>query len=120
MQNAAQAYSKTAKATVTPREREASLLIKAAAQLQQTKDESIQDRDKLRSALHYNRKLWTVLVTSVTSDENPLPLAIKNNIASLGVFIFGQTMEILAQPEPDKLGVLISINREIAAGLRSQ
>ncbi len=120
MQNAAQAYSTTAKQTVAPREREASLLIKAAAQLQNNQDNAIEDRSSLRSALHYNRKLWTVLVTSATQPENPLPLPIKNNIASLGVFIFRHTMEVLARPEPQKLKVLISINKEIAAGLRSQ
>lgn len=96
------------------------MLIKAAAQLQSTKDESAKDRGNLRTALQYNRKLWTVLVSSATHSENPLPDPIKNNIASLGVFIFRHTIEVLAHPEPAKLGVLISINREIAAGLRGQ
>lgn len=120
MQEAAQAYSKTANNTFQPREREATLLIKSALQLQHIKDNWQNDRAALRHALQYNRKLWTVFVSSVASPENPLPTTIKNNIASLGVFIFRHTVSVQARPEPDKLSVLISINRDIAAGLRGQ
>ncbi|NBN63524.1 flagellar biosynthesis regulator FlaF [Microvirga tunisiensis] len=118
---AAQAYQKTSQVAVSPRELEATILMKAAARLQLVKDEweqtSFAEKDE---ALTYNRKLWTVLVTSVTSPDNPLPQPIKDNIATLGVFIFRHTMDILMNPEPDKLGTLISINRSIAEGLRAQ
>ncbi|MGI9414935.1 MAG: flagellar biosynthesis regulator FlaF [Hyphomicrobiales bacterium] len=120
MQNAAQAYSSTARTTIQPREREASLLIKSAAQLQQIKEHWQDDRENLNDALQYNRKLWSVFVSSVAEPSNPLPVAIKNNIASLGVFIFRHTVSVQARPSPDKLGVLIAINRDIAAGLRGQ
>ena len=120
MQNAAQAYSTTAQNTITPREREASLLIKSAAQLQHVQDNWDDNRSTLSQALQYNRKLWTVFVSSVAESENPLPPEIKNNIASLGVFIFRHTVSVHARPSPEKLGVLISINRDIAAGLRGQ
>lgn len=120
MQNAAQAYSSTAKHTITPREREAALLMKSAAQMQHVQDNWDGDKESLRHALQFNRKLWTVFVSSVSDTENPLPTPIKNNIASLGVFIFRHTVSIQARPEPEKLGVLISINKDIAAGLRGQ
>ena len=120
MQNAAQAYSTTAKNTVTPREREAALLMKSAAQMQYVQDNWQEDREPLRQALQYNRKLWTVFVSSVAEAENPLPVDIKNNIASLGVFIFRHTVSCQAHPDPEKLGVLIAINKDIAAGLRGQ
>jgi len=120
MQNAVQAYSATAQNTVTPREREAALLMKSAAQLQHIQENWQGNRQALSHALQYNRKLWTVFVSSVTEAENPLPEAIKNNIASLGVFIFRHTVAVHARPEPEKLGVLIDINRDIAAGLRGQ
>ena len=121
MQNAAQAYSNTAQNTVTPREREASLLLKSASQMQFAIDNwQNGDRDSLRHALQYNRKLWTVFVSSISGTENPLPVAVKNNIGSLGVFIFRHTVSILARPAPEKLDVLIAINRDIAAGLREQ
>ncbi|MBO9425279.1 flagellar biosynthesis regulator FlaF [Labrenzia sp. R4_1] len=119
---AAQAYQKTSQAApVSPRELEATLLMKAAARLQLIKDEwddlSLAEVD---DALIYNRKLWTVLVTSATSDESSLPLEIKNNIGSLGVFVFKQTMTVITTQDPEKLGALISINRTIAEGLRAK
>lgn len=117
MHQAAQAYSKTAQATVSPRELEASLLIKAAMRLQMVKDNWSEQTNVLYDALYYNRKLWTVLVTSVTREDNPLPNMIKQNIANLGMFIFDRTIDIQMRPEPFKLDILITINRELAAGL---
>mgnify|MGYP000061847530 CR=1 FL=1 len=118
---AAQAYQKTSQVAVSPRELEATLLMKAAARLQLIKDDweetSFAERDE---ALTYNRKLWTILVTSATSSESQLPQEVKNNLASLGVFIFKHTMAVMADPLPEKLTTLISINRNIAEGLRAQ
>ena len=118
---AAQAYQKTSQVAVSPRELEATLLMKAAAKLQLVKDEwetsSFAEKDE---ALAYNRKLWTVLVTSATSAESQLPQDLKNNFASLAVFVFKHTMAILTDPAPEKLASLISINRNIAAGLRAR
>lgn len=120
MQNALQAYSETAKATVPPREIEASLLLKAASQMQDVHDDWPSDTNKLDSVVTYNRRLWTVLVSAVTDKDNPLPLEIKNNIASLGVFIFKHSLELTAKPTPEKLVPLININREVAAGLNTE
>lgn len=74
----------------------------------------------LDGALLYNRRLWTVFATSATRDDNPLPRPIKQNIANLALFVFNSTMSIQSDPQPAKLSPLISINREIAAGLRGQ
>lgn len=120
MQNAAQAYSATTKATTNPRNLEATLLIKAAANIQSVQDNWEEEQDALGDALMYNRKLWSVLLDAMTRDENPLPQEIKNNIGSLGVFILNHTLQVQRSPSADQLGILISINQEIAAGLRSQ
>ncbi len=120
MHSGAQAYSNTQRTSVTPRDREAMLLIKAASQLQGVKDNWDDHKQTLRNALTYNRKLWTILVTSIGREENELPTSIKNNIGSLGVFIFRQTLEVQSRPEPEKLNALISINRELAAGLHGK
>jgi len=119
-QQAAAAYQQTAKKTANPRELEASLLSKSAAQLQRIKDDWDNKQSELEGALTYNRKLWTVFLTSVTKDENPLPIAIKQNVANLGIFVMNQTITVLARPAPEKLAVLININKELAAGLRTQ
>lgn len=120
MQNATRAYNQTATATSTPRELEATLLMKAAKKLQDIRDDALNDKAALEEALIYNRKLWSVFVGSVTGRDNELPQTIKNNIASLGVFIFKQTHETKTAPAPEKLDSLIAINREIAAGLRGK
>ena len=117
MQNAAMAYSQTAKVTRDPRELESSLLIRSASQLQSIKDNWDDKAQDAGAALMFNRKLWTIFVTSITRDDNPMPLEIKNNIANLAGFIFTQTLSFQANPATEKLTSLISINREIAAGL---
>jgi flagellar protein FlaF len=120
MQQAANAYAKVAKATQSPRDLEATVLINAATRLQLIRDDWTTRRAELDEALTFNRKLWTILVTSVTDADNPLPQPIKNNIANLAIFVFERTITVMSEPGPEKLGVLVTINREIAAGLRGQ
>lgn len=119
MQQAANAYTKTAQATQSPRELEAAVLMKAASRLQAIRDDWSGKRPELFDALTYNRKVWTVLVSSATEHDNPLPAAVKQNVANLGIFVFNHTLEVMTAPAPERLGVLININRELAAGLRA-
>ncbi len=74
----------------------------------------------LYEALTYNRKLWTVFIDAVTSDDNQLPVPVRQNIASLGVFVMGETFSLMTKPQPDHLVSLININRGIAEGLRDK
>lgn len=92
--------------------------MRAAARLQTVKDSWQSQDGRLEDALYFNRKLWTVLITSATRQDNPLPDQIKQNIANLGVFIFQRTVDLELAPEQRKLDILININREIAAGLQ--
>lgn len=117
-QQGAQAYQQTANIVASSRDRESALLMKAAAGLQKIKDEWPDSYDDLKPALTYNRKLWTIFMTSVTRDDNPLPHDVRQNIANLGIFIMNQTREILMEPQPQKLDVLVRLNRQLAAGLR--
>jgi flagellar protein FlaF len=120
MQHAAQTYGAIATKTGNPRELEADLLLTAAAKLQTICDGWEDKRPELGAALHYNRKLWSIFVTSATSRENPLPAPIRQNVANLGLFVFKQTLTALADPKPENLGSLININRQLAAGLLGQ
>ncbi len=117
MQHAAHTYGSIAKQTGNPRELEADLLLNAAARLQAIRDGWDGRRPELDAALIFNRKLWSIFVTSATSPENPLPAGVRQNVANLGIFVFKQTLAILADPKPETLGSLITINRELAAGL---
>jgi len=106
-----------AKEIASPRDLEASLLLKAAARLQAVRDGWTDNRSDLDGALLYNRKLWTIFLDSAMSEESPLPIEIRQNIANLGMFVMKQTVTITSDPKPEGLAPLININREIAAGL---
>jgi len=119
MNYASKAYAKIATETAGPRELEANLLLRAAAQLQAVHD-TWRDKPKgLNDALMYNRRLWTVFIDAVSRDDNKLPTRIRQNIANLGVFVMGQTFSLMTKTQPEHLTSLIKINRRIAAGLRN-
>src|SRR5262245_30554455 len=117
MQNAAQAYGAVAKQIANPRELEANLLLKAASRLQAVHDSWDREQPNLDEALLYNRKLWSIFLTAVTEAERPLPVAIRQNVANLGIFVMNQTVAMMQKPIRDGVGSLISLNRELAAGL---
>jgi flagellar protein FlaF len=118
-QQAALAYQQVAKRTGNPREIEANLLSRSAANLQRIRENWEQQRSELHGALKFNRKLWSVFLTSATNRDNPLPQAIRQNVANLGLFVLSHTLKTEANPQASKLDVLININRELAAGLRT-
>jgi flagellar protein FlaF len=53
-------------------------------------------------------------------EDNPLPKKLKVDILSLSAFIDRRIFEIMAQPAPEKLKIIIDINNNIAAGLRTR
>ena len=117
MRQEAQTYGKVAKQIASPRELEANLLLGAASRLQAIGDSWDHKRHDLDDALLYNRKLWTLFLTAVTRDDSPLPNEIRQNVTNLGLFVFKQTVSLMADPRPQQLISLININRELAAGL---
>lgn len=119
MQNqAVQAYQQATRQTVPPRDLEANLLSAAAAHFQRIRDDWDLLSSELPTALKFNRKLWTVFVTSVVDEESQLARDVRQNVANLGIFVLSQTAELQLAPAPEKLDILIKINRELAAGLR--
>jgi flagellar biosynthesis activator protein FlaF len=120
MHYATNAYAKTALETANPRELEASLLLQAAAKLQAVHDSW---RDKplgLDDALLFNRRLWSIFLDAVMSEGNKLPVAVRENLKRLGMFIMAETFSLMTNPKPDHLTSIIRINRGIAAGLRGK
>ncbi|MFA6267539.1 MAG: flagellar biosynthesis regulator FlaF [Pseudolabrys sp.] len=106
-----------AQQVATPREMEADKLLFAAQQLAAIRDAWDAKQVELGAALLNNRKLWSVIMTSVTRPENPLPPALRQNVANIGIFVMKQTVSVMDDPQPEKLGALIHLNRELAAGL---
>ena len=119
-QQGAKAYQQTAKVVESAREREAALLMKAAAGLQKIKDQWPDSFEELKPALTFNRKLWTIFMSAVTKEDSQLPQDVRQNIANLGMFILNETREILLEPypAPTRLDILVRLNRQLAAGLR--
>ncbi len=117
---ASKAYAKTAIETASPRELEASLLLQAAAKLQAVYDSWRDKPPGLNEALLYNRRLWTVFLDAVTSEDNRLPRMVRDNLRRLGVYIMAETFSLMTNPKPDHLKSIITINRGIAAGLRAK
>jgi flagellar protein FlaF len=120
---AADAYGNTAGVT-DQRALEGKVLLKSARQLEElSKRLASGDNVPLEDighAVEYTRKLWMVFVNETMNDAHPLPQEIKNNIASLGVFVFKRSTDILVDTTPEKISALIEINRNIAAGLMRQ
>ena len=44
----------------------------------------------------------------------------RQNVANLGLFVMNQTMSMMSDRRAEQLGTLITINRELAAGLRAK
>lgn len=118
--NALDAYQSVEKTTLSGRELEAAVLMRAAQMLAEVQSQwDAPDRDeRLDQALRYNQRLWTLFQVELTAPDHPMPVEIKRNLLSLSAFIDKRTFEVMAFPEPRKLDVLISINKNIAAGLR--
>jgi flagellar biosynthesis activator protein FlaF len=71
----------------------------------------------LSDALLYNRRLWIVFIDAVMRDDNRLPIATRQNVLNLGMFVIAETFSLMTVPERKHLENLIRINRAIAAGL---
>ncbi len=116
-QQANEAYQQAAKQTSSQSELEAHLLSKSARDLQNIQSNWESSKTDLDRVLTYNRKLWTIFLEAVTRQDSPLPREIRQNVANLGIFIMNETLRIQSAPAPEKLEVLININRQIALGL---
>ena len=91
MHHAARLYKTVSEKIASPRATEADLLVQAALRLQKLCDNwDANTISELDDALRYNRVLWSIFISTVTKTENPLPQAIKQNVANLGIFVMKQ------------------------------
>lgn len=112
------AYEQQQKQSLSPREVEAMAFTKAALLLEDAK-KIANDVDEFSRALRFNHLLWTIMQADITEDENQLPPEIKANVMSLSIFVDKQTTKALRSGDGKDLDVLININRNLAAGLRT-
>jgi len=100
-----------------PREIEAQALLKAARQLLDVQTNWAGPDRNMHNALLFNRRLWSIFMSAVETNDNPQPMEIRQNIANIAVFVMKQTVDMQLNPDPAKLQSLIDINRNLAAGL---
>lgn len=120
--NAANAYTNMQKENLSGRELEASVLSRAGLMLKQVKDNwDAPDRDqKLLEAVKFNQKVWSFFQAELSDPENPLPKNLREDILNLSIFIDKRLFEVVAFPDPEKLAIIIDIDFNIAAGLRTK
>lgn len=121
-QNAHNAYSTMQKETISGRELEASILTRAGLMLKSVIEnwDSVDRNEKLMEAIKFNQKVWSFFQAELSDPENPLPKNIREDILNLSIFIDKRLFEVIAYPEPQKLNIVIDINFNLAAGLRSK
>lgn len=115
--NQVQHYAQTDKTAMKESELESRAFICTASNLNRIKENWETEKKNLPEALEKNRMLWSVIVSAMKEQDCPQPQEVRNNMINLGMFVFKRTMELLANPEPERLNVLININMNIARGL---
>lgn len=115
-----EAYKTAQENNMSGREVEARALTRCALLLSDCQENwDTPDRDqKLNEALRINQRVWSILQAELARDDNPLPIQIRKNILTLSIFIDKRIIEVMQQPVPEKLKIIIDINQNLAAGLR--
>lgn len=111
-------YQQQQKRNLSPREVEAMAFTKAALLLEDAKKQT-GNIEEFAKALRFNHLLWTIIQADLTEPDNQLPPEIKANVMSLSIFVDKQTTKALRSSSASDLDVLININRNLAAGLRT-
>ena len=112
------AYAEIQRAGLTGRALEASVLLKAAQQLNEARTRLNQGDTLAGSeALLHNRRVWEILMLSATEATHPLPHDVKKAVANIGLFVLRHTFSQMAKPSVAGLTTLIELNRTLAEGL---
>ncbi len=121
-QSTLKAYEAVNKSTMSGRDVEAEVLTKAALKLKNCQDSwpSASLNTELNAALKFNQRVWTIFQAELGNANNPLPQRLKIDLLRLSAFIDKRTIELMAYPAREKLTILININFNIAAGLRTR
>lgn len=111
------AYAAAATPVRTDRGTEYAAFQKVTARLNKAwrDDASMAER---ATALHDNRKLWTILASDLADSDNGLPQALRAQLFYLAEFSLLQSRKALH--DADALGALVDINTAVMRGLSGQ
>ncbi|RMD93228.1 MAG: flagellar biosynthesis regulatory protein FlaF [Alphaproteobacteria bacterium] len=117
-QQAHAVYSPAAAPIRTARAIEYEVFAKITARLRAAVDARAGGLAPLAEALHENRRLWTLLASSVADPGNLLPAELRARIFYLAEFTAHHSEKVLnGEADP---AVLIEINTSVMKGLRQQ
>jgi len=116
---AAQTYNAPTMRGGSPRDTEGRALLETARRMADAQ-QAPADTEALLAAVRINWRLWTIFQASIAEPDCPLPPEIRRNMIALSNFVDKRTVRILNEVDAKLLDVLISINRNIAAGLLTQ
>lgn len=119
--NAIKEYVGIQKESMSGRELEASVLTKAGLMLKAVQDNwDAPDREaKMLEAIKYNQKVWSFFQAELSESGHPMPKKLREDLLNLSLFVDKRFFEVMAFPSAEKLGIVIDINFNIAAGLRT-
>jgi len=113
-------YASAQKEGLSQIELESRAFICAASALNRIKEHWEEEKKNLPDALEKNKLLWTVIASAMKEDDCPQPMAVRHNILQLSAFVFKRILDLLGEPRPEGLDVLININMNIARGLNGK
>lgn len=119
--NQVSAYTNMQKEHLSGRELEASVLTRAGLMLKSVQEnwQAPDHEQKLLEAVKFNQKVWSFFQAELSDPDNPLPKNLREDILNLSIFIDKRLFEVMANPDKDKLQIVIDIDFNIAAGLRT-
>lgn len=119
--NAIKEYVGIQKESMSGRELEASVLTKAGLMLKAVQDnwDAPEREAKMLEAIKYNQKVWSFFQAELTEPGHPMPKKLREDILNLSLFVDKRFFEVMAYPSPEKLSIVVDINFNIAAGLRT-
>jgi len=98
-----------------PRQTEGWALLEAARRMQEAQRRG--EEEAILTAVRLNWRLWTIFQASLVDPACGVPDGLRSNILSLSNFIDRRSAEIIGNPKPEKVSVLININLQIGGGL---
>ncbi len=118
IQQARTAYDPVKAAVRTPKSVEYEAFARVTRLLKSADGKGKDGYRSMVTALHENRRLWTVLAASVADGSNALPAATRASLFYLAEFTESHSRKVIKK-EAD-VGVLLEINAAIMGGLRAQ
>jgi len=112
------AYQQVARRAETPRDAEYRLFADVTRALMELKSKPRDDFRGWMDALHWNRRLWSMLADDCAQSSNTLPEETRAQIISLSLFVHRHTSAIMRR-EGD-LDTLIDLNRTMMQGLAAR